>query len=681
MIPIGVVSIPAAAADAGEAAVGGVAGDRVSAMVSSEIQEVAGETLTAQRLEALLSGRLFLQPQLSGGRLYFISNLSGRLSLYAMDEGGGVPEPLLPPQLALQNPELIEGKSFYVFSGLEKIVVMIDQDGDENYEPFVIPIGGGFPERLAPEAFGGHRSHLVDVDPDAAVAYFAAESKQEALIRGLRCDLASGEVDALAESPYGAFPVAWSRDHSRVLLIDEYLLGDVLLYEPDGEGGRRILHGTPLEEREQGREYPLSGIRGAHVTESGAGVLLVTTVFDDAGSPAYLPLDDAADLEPVEVEGVVHAGVGELEELQHLEDNRFAAIYNIDGCSWAYDARFDESSRRLTLGRCLVGRGDLADGVLHGLDLDQSTGRFALAFATATAPTQLYVLPEEADAAPLPRTRERPLGLAPELLARGEDASFDSHDGLRVSARLYLPSPELGYEGARPLVYYVHGGPQGQERPDFAWFSIPLIQALTLEGFAVFVPNARGSTGYGLGYAKRVDRDWGGQDRLDHVYAMEEVLPKDERVDVSRAGVVGRSYGGYMTLTLAGRHPDLWRGAVDMFGPYDLLTFMERLPETWKPFFALALGTVENDRDFLVERSPRTHILDISCPLLVIQGKNDPRVVAAESRDVVDELRGAGKDVDYLQFDDEGHDVLKLPNRVRCYSEIVRFFSEHLAPA
>jgi dipeptidyl aminopeptidase/acylaminoacyl peptidase len=209
---------------------------------------------------------------------------------------------------------------------------------------------------------------------------------------------------------------------------------------------------------------------------------------------------------------------------------------------------------------------------------------------------------------------------------------------------------------------------------------MPLIQILTLEGFAVFVPNARGSTGYGASYTERIDRDWGGQDRLDHVFAMQEVLTKDERIDVGRAGVIGRSYGGYMTLTLAGRHPELWRSAVDMFGPYDLLTFSERIPETWKPFFALVLGTPEHDRDFLVERSPRTYIQDISCPLLVIQGQNDPRVVERESRDLVEALRGQGKDVDYLVFEDEGHDVLKLSNRVRCYDAIARFFVGHLEP-
>ncbi len=245
---------------------------------------------------------------------------------------------------------------------------------------------------------------------------------------------------------------------------------------------------------------------------------------------------------------------------------------------------------------------------------------------------------------------------------------------------MYLPSPELGFAGPRPVVAYVHGGPQSQERPNFAWFSMPLIQFLTLQGFAVFVPNVRGSTGYGLDYTKRVDRDWGGQDRLDHVWALTEVLPQDSRLDTARAAVVGRSYGGYMTLMLAARHPELWSAACDMFGPYDLLTFMDRIPETWKPYFSVAVGDSETDRDFLVERSPRTYVHEITCPLLVIQGANDPRVVEAESADLVGELRAAGKEVEYLVFEDEGHDVLKLPNRVRCYTAIADFFAERLRP-
>jgi pimeloyl-ACP methyl ester carboxylesterase len=513
------------------------------------------------------------------------------------------------------------------------------------------------------------------VDVEDENAYFVAESKEESLFYALRVHLADGTVEALGQSMYGAIPVAWTPDHARVVLEDEYLLGDCLLYEVEN-GGRDVLYGTPLDERQEGKEYPRSGIRSPYGTTSGNGVLLVASVFDDTGTPAYLDFSRPGELEPVRVDGVVHEGVGELERVQRLDGDRYAIHYNIDGCSWSYDARFDEAARQLRVERVLVGEGDLAGGVLHGLHYDRTDGRFALSFCTATNPTQLYVL--EKDTSPSRKTRERALGVAPELLASGEDASFESHDGLRVSARLYLPSEELGYTGPRPLVYYVHGGPQGQERPNFAWFSMPLIQILTLEGFAVFVPNVRGSTGYGLAYTQRVDRDWGGQDRLDHVFAMTEVLPRDERVDVARAGVVGRSYGGYMTLTLAARHPELWSAAVDMFGPYDLFTAMERMPETWKPYFLLALGDPVRDHDFFAERSPKTYISDIACPLLVIQGKNDPRVVEAESRDLVEDLRRMGKDVEYLVFDDEGHDVLKLPNRVRCYDEIGAFFAEHL---
>ena len=133
--------------------------------------------MTADRIEALLSARLFLEPQLADGRLYFISNLSGHLSLYAMDAAGGVPEPLVPPQLALQNPELIQGYSFHVLPGLGQIVVMIDHDGDENYEPHVIPIEGGFPEPLAEETFRGRRSSLLDVDLETSTALLQRRSR------------------------------------------------------------------------------------------------------------------------------------------------------------------------------------------------------------------------------------------------------------------------------------------------------------------------------------------------------------------------------------------------------------------------------------------------------------------------------------------------------------------------
>jgi dipeptidyl aminopeptidase/acylaminoacyl peptidase len=637
-------------------------------------EKIATRT-TALRIESLLSARLFVNPQLADDRVYFVSDLAGRLSLYAMDAAGSVPEPLLPPGISLQNPELLGGLPYYVLPDLDRIIVMIDNNGDENYEPFVIPVAGGFPEPLNREAFGGRRSHMLDVDPDAAVGYFVAESNEEPVNTAYRADLATGAVETLGESMYGPYPVAWTPDHSRTILGDGYMANDVVLYENDPD--RRMIWGKPIDERAEGEEHPLSGFQTAQFTASGRGLLFVNSLFEDGYGPGYIDLDKPGEVEQVALEGVVHEGQGELEGFDRIEGDRLVARFNIDGASWAYEGEFDEDDRKVTLGRVLVGQGELEGGVVHGLFHDSKSDRYVLSFCTANRPTQIYLLDGDE---PTARTRERPLGVDTEHLSAGEDASFVSHDGLRVSARLYLPSPRLGYDGPRPLVYYVHGGPQGQERPNFAWFSMPLIQALTLEGFAVFVPNARGSTGYGQDYMKRVDRDWGGQDRLDHVFAMTEVLPQDDRVDTSRAGVVGRSYGGYMTLTLAGRHPELWSAAIDMFGPYDLFTFVERIPPTWKPYFELALGHPERDRDFIEERSPRKYTSNIACPLLVIQGRNDPRVVEQESHDLVEALRGEGKDVDYLVFEDEGHDVLKLPNKIRCYETIVQFFDAHLSP-
>jgi pimeloyl-ACP methyl ester carboxylesterase len=634
------------------------------------------------RIESLLSARLFLAPQLVGGRLYFISNLSGRLSLYVMDAGGSVPEPLLPPEIALQNPELVGGTLYAVLPDLGKILLMLDQDGDEVYRPTLIPLDGGYPEPIFAEAFGGARVACHLCDGERGMAYFLAEDRGEARNSAYRANLATGELTLLRESRWGSGIAAASEDHRRVIVGEGYTMGDIVLFEwREGVGVPRLLHGTPMERREPGGSYPPSGFGATALTADGRGLVLSSALFDDSYSLGYIDLGQPEPtVQPVSVTGARHSGAGELTGVRRLQGERFQVEYNIDGCAWGYEGVFDVAARSMELRRVLWGEGATAGGVLEGSHYDKASDSWAFAFTTATSPTQLYVL--EGEGPPRRATRERVLGIDERLLAPGEDASFNSHDGLRISARLYLPAAELGFSGPRPLVYYIHGGPQGQERPNFAWFSMPLIQLLTLRGFAVFVPNARGSTGYGFSYTKRVDHDWGGQDRLDHVHAMTAVLPNDPRIDTGRAGVVGRSYGGYMTLTLAARHPELWSAAVDMFGPYDLLTFIDRLPETWKPYFAVAVGdpASEEGRAFLRERSPASYIEQIQCPLLVIQGRNDPRVVEQESRDVVERLREIGKAAELLVFENEGHDVLKFENRVRCYNGIAAFFAEHLRP-
>ena len=634
------------------------------------------------RIESLLAARLFLHPETVGKRVYFISNLSGRLSLYAMDEGGSVPEPLLPSNIALQNPDLIGGIPFRVFPKLGKIMLMLDQDGNEVYQPMVIPLMGGFPEPAFGDKYANSRLHWEQADPETGWVTFGVESQSEETVMTSLANLQTGEVIKVASSPFGLYPADHTRDFSSLSLVESYTVGDGVVYVWNrGSGELTCVYGKPMGERQPGEVVALNGIGAAQYTPDEGGLLLMCAVFSDTYGLAYLDLEHPGSLSPVEVVGLHHQGMGEMVNVEHLAGSRYLLEYNIDGCSWLYEAEYQSEDKKMQVRAVLCGEGALSNGTLASHAYEAEADRFAFSFSTATSPTQISILDGEKRDRLSMQTHERVLGIAPELLSPGEDASFISFDGTRTSARLYMPAPTLGFKGARPVVYYIHGGPQSQERPDFAWFSMPLIQFLTLNGFAVFVPNVRGSTGYGLNYTKQVDRDWGGQDRLDHTYAL-ELLGRDPRLDISRAAVVGRSYGGYMTLTLAGRHAALWKAAVDMFGPFDLLTFSERIPETWKPYFRAALGdpSIPEDHAFLVERSPKSYIDQITCPLLVIQGRNDPRVAEPESHDLVDHLLGLGKQVEYMVFENEGHDVLKYENRVRCYQTITDFFKVNLKP-
>ena len=629
------------------------------------------------RIESLLAARQFVHPQVLGDRLYFISDLSGRLSLYVMDVGGSVPEPLLPPHIALPNPHhLGDGTAFQVLPQIGKILLMLDQDGNENYQAMFVPLDGGFPEPVFGDRFAGQQLFCSHCDSERNAAIFTLDPRTNPNNASFWVDLATLEIVELGESIFGNFPVAHDDAYATIILADQYTFGDVTLFRwQRGQGERRVLFGKPIAQRAADEQVPPNGVGPGCLI--GEGFLFISALFDDAYGLSYFTLDAPQNVQPVTVTGLAHTGAGELTGLEHAHGDQYLLTYNIDGASWVYAGDFDAAALRFTVRRVLVGAGELSGGVLESIACDKATGRYALAFSTATAPVQLYLLLP--DGRIERQTSERVLGIPPGYLSSGEAYPYTSHDGLRISARLYLPAPELGFDGPRPVIFYIHGGPQSQERPDFTWFSMPLIQFFTLNGFAVWVPNVRGSEGYGISYMKRVDHDWGGQDRLDHVAAF-DLLRQDPRLDMSRVGVMGRSYGGYMTLTLAGRHPELWQAAVDMFGPYNLFTFIDRLPETWKTYFYIALGHPERDHDFLRERSPSTHLGNLACPLLVMQGANDPRVVERESRDVVEQLQAQGKEVEYVVYADEGHDVLKFANKVDCYSRIVSFFAAHLQP-
>jgi hypothetical protein len=157
------------------------------------------------RIESLLAARLFLEPRLVDDRLYFISDLSGRLSLYVMDVGGSVREPLLPPDVALQNPHHLSGEPFVVLPILVKILVLIDQDGDENYQPMFIPIAGGLPEPLFDNRLAGCQVTCTHVNATRNLAVLTADRRSDSHYDTYLADLGTSELTPLGSSAYGYY--------------------------------------------------------------------------------------------------------------------------------------------------------------------------------------------------------------------------------------------------------------------------------------------------------------------------------------------------------------------------------------------------------------------------------------------------------------------------------------------
>ena len=227
--------------------------------------------------------------------------------------------------------------------------------------------------------------------------------------------------------------------------------------------------------------------------------------------------------------------------------------------------------------------------------------------------------------------------------------------------------------GGMPVIVSVHGGPEGQERPGFT----PLTQYYLSRGYAVLAPNVRGSTGYGKTYTHLDDVLKREESVADLAFAV-EWLKTNGGADPHRIAVTGGSYGGYMTLAAITLYPDLWAAAVDTVGIVNWETFLKNTSGYRRRQREVEYGMLDKDIDFLRAISPITKVDRISTPLFVIHGKNDPRVPYTEAEQLVEALRKRAAAVEYKLYDDEGHGISKLKNRLDLYPRVADFLDAHM---
>jgi dipeptidyl aminopeptidase/acylaminoacyl peptidase len=442
----------------------------------------------------------------------------------------------------------------------------------------------------------------------------------------------------------------WSPDDSKLLVLKEVSVSEGYLYIVDlGTGQKREVEPSPAK----------VGIVGAKFTRDGQGVYLVSDRESEFARLRYINLftNDKT---------VISAHIPwDIEALAISRDGHYLAYVSNEAGAGKLNLLDLRTHQDLTPPRLQQ------PGVISSLSFDATATRLAFGFAAANQPRDAYVLNIAENRLEL-WTRSEPgaVDAAKFVLPRRvEFPTFDRVDGKARQIPAYVYEPASG--GPHPVLISLHGGPESQFRPGFD----PWIQYVVNElGFAVIAPNVRGSSGYGRTYMA-LDNGVLREDAVKDVGAMLVWIALQKAFDGKHVVVAGGSYGGYLSLATLVNYSDRLRGAVDVSGIADFVSFLTNTAPYRQDQRRAEYGD-ERDlemRGFLRRISPLTNADRITRPLLVVHGKNDPRVPLSEADQIVNKLRARGGEVWYLLAADEGHGYRKKQNRDAYYETFAQF--------
>ncbi|MCE9673632.1 S9 family peptidase [Myxococcus stipitatus] len=411
-----------------------------------------------------------------------------------------------------------------------------------------------------------------------------------------------------------------------------------------------------------------------HLTKHQGTASWSVHTFDPSSTALYLTTNEGSEFTRV-VRYVL--ADGKMEEVEKADWDIVSTYFSKNGAWRAtvinQDARTVIRIHDTKAGK-LLALPSLPEGDIANVSLARSEKRMAFHHNGDRSPTNLYVY----DFGTKKATRLTDT-LNPELsskdLVESEVVRFKSFDGMEIPNVLFKPRQASATNKA-PALVWVHGGPGGQTRKGYN----PLIQYLVNHGYVVLGINNRGSSGYGKTFFTADDQKHGREPLQDCVEA-KKYLASLPYVDGSRVGIIGGSYGGYMTLAALTFHPDVFNVGVDIFGVSNWLRTLKSMPPHWearRQALYQEMGNPETQEAMLRDISPLFHADRIRKPLLVIQGANDPRVLKVESDEIVQAVEKNKVPVEYVVFPDEGHGFTKKVNEAECYSRTRAFLDKYL---
>jgi dipeptidyl aminopeptidase/acylaminoacyl peptidase len=321
------------------------------------------------------------------------------------------------------------------------------------------------------------------------------------------------------------------------------------------------------------------------------------------------------------------------------------------------------------------------EGIVGGLTFSTDQSKLAFTFNSPRHNGDIWVYDLKTKALTQVTNSDR-AGIDQKFFVNPKLIKYKSFDGREIPAWYYTPrgfgdravadkSNTIGHTG--PVILSVHGGPEGQSRPGFN----PLFQYYLSRGYAVLDPNVRGSTGYGKTFTHLDDVEKR-EDSVKDLAAAVEWLKTKGGADPKRIAVTGGSYGGYMTMAAITLYPDLWAAAVGTVAITNWETFLTNTSGYRRRQREVEYGRLDKDIDFLRRISPIRKIDRIKTPLFVISGKNDPRVPYTEGEQMVEALKKRNAVVEYKLYDDEGHGISKLKNRLDLYPRVADFLDKYM---
>ena len=578
-----------------------------------------------------------------GKKLAYVKPWERRLNVHVRDIDSGEEQ-----RLTSATERDIAG---FFWKGSDRIAFVQDKGGDENFHIFLVDVKGGEPKELTP--FDGVKTYVLDdLEEDPQHMLISMNRRNPEVFDVYRSNLETGELTLLAENPGNI--TDWLTDHDGRLrgAYETDGVNQSLLYRAKEDEPFKKLLTTSFKDEFSTLMFSYDNKMMYVASNLGRDKTAITTFDPDKNQTLDLVYENS------------EVDVGRLLSSKKRKTIT-GVVYTTDKSHYVF---FDEDRRKLqeTLEAKFPGY------YVAVTDMDDDERRVILATYSDRTRGTYYLYDRSTDK--LEKLADLAPWLKEEQMAPMTPIQFKSRDGLTVHGYLTLPVGVASKD--LPVVVIPHGGPSARD----TWGFDSEAQFLANRGAAVLQVNFRGSTGYGKAFWEAGFKQWGKNMQNDLTDGALWLV--DQGIaDKKRIAIYGGSYGGYAALAGATFTPDLYAAAVSYVGPSNIFTLLESIPPYWEPLRDMEyemIGDPIKDKSLLEEVSPVFHAGRIKIPLLVAQGANDPRVKKAESDQIVEAVKKAGKDVVYLVKENEGHGFHNEENRFDFYRAMENFFRKHL---